>query len=529
MPAVSLALVLAALAVPAFALDLSPSTRRYARLYAQAFIAVTAAFGLFQAGEYLRLLRPQVQGPDFFYFLCVARDKLAGAADSALSYAYFPGAYRFFQFALRVGHGSLSGVQWTYVVVLAANAGLLGVAVFRALPSVSAALIAVVGYVALCPRIEGGYGIAEPIATLPLAAGIAVWGGEALRGRRGHVLAAALGVGLGLAAYVKQQGGLQSAGWLTLVLLNLGVERDKRHAWLSLGLVPAAAALTFAVGILVEGHGLLPLRVGLTQVGTYDVHGSLRTNLISASGKVPALVTAAELSLVCLLAIFVCSPRLRSAPWMSISVFAFGAASGTLAQFTKRAYAHYALLTAPWLLLACVLTLVALARLLPARLRESSAFPFACAFLAALPFVRTEDKASRAFFLWPIESIPPPSLGHPWLRRDMAGDIRELGRFVHRGEDVLVLPPRHNELHFLLGTRSLSFPEGYGWGGTHTKAAPRALVSQTLAAVIVLNPRSRADFDAWRDHDCEEAVASLAQTGFHRVAALRTLAVWRRD
>src|SRR5215468_5334653 len=109
---------------------------------------------------------------------------------------------------------------------------------------------------------------------MPIASALAIWAGEPLRGRRGLVLAAVLGVGIGLAAYVKQQGALQAAGWLALPLTNLFVEPEQRHEWRAIATVPAAAALAFAIGILAEGQGLLPLRMGIKAVMTFSEQSS---------------------------------------------------------------------------------------------------------------------------------------------------------------------------------------------------------------------------------------------------------------
>jgi hypothetical protein len=530
-PLASLALLLLALAVPAVALARFPGQRRSAKLYASGVVALAGAFGVVRGAMYLVALRPQIQGADFFYFLCVARDTLDGVPSSAQSYAYFPGSYRFWQLALSLGGRDLTFVQCAYALVLAGNAALLCVTVRRCTSNWAFGALAAVGYVAICSRIEGGFGIAEPIASLPLVAAVAIWSGEPLRGRRGYALAITLGAGIGLATYVKQQGGLQAAGWLSLAVLNLFISRDRRHDLRGLALVPGTALVVFLLGILAEGHGLLPLRAGLKVIGGYAAHASLLDNLTNAFERVSSLVALATLAFIALIVVMVFRPKLRAERWVGVTVFAFGAAGGTLFQFTKRGYRHYALLTTPWLLLACILLAVALVRLLPGRLRESNALPFACLFFAALPFLRTEDRAYQAFFfLWPVEPIPPPNLGHRWLQRDMADDIRKLGRLVHPREDVLVLPPRHNELHFDLGTRPLSFPDGYAWGSVHTKATMQALASQTLAAVIVLNHLgSKSDAEIWHNYDCDEAVTRLGVFGFHRVATLQAVSVWRRD
>ncbi len=72
----------------------------------------------------------------------------------------------------------------------------------------------------------------------------------------------------------------------------------------------------------------------------------------------------------------------------------------------------------------------------------------------------------------------------PWrLDPAVARDLEAARSHVRPGEDVLVLPPRRNEVHLTLGTRSVSFPLGYGWAPASARAA---LASPGLRAVIAI-------------------------------------------
>ncbi len=528
-PVRALAIAVAALAVPALVLGHWKPIRRFALLYSRSILVVGSLYGLVHAAQLFLALRPQLQGTDFYYFLCVARDALDQLPVTVNQYAYFPGLSRFWQLVLASSGRSLVAAQWAYLAVLAANAVLLGITVRRCGRGWALPVLATVGYVWICARAEGGYGIAEPISSLPILLGVAIWGGESLRGRRGLLLGAALGVGIGLAAYVKQQGSLQSLGWVGLVGLALCAERERRHQAFALALIPGMAALAFLVGILAEEHGLYPLRVGLQSAQGYDPNGSLQANLDSAFHQLKPLVIATCIA-ACLLPLLLRRGRREcSERWLNIIAFSSAAAVGTLLEYTKRGYAHYALLTAPWMLLGCVVVAATLRDRYQELFNRHLWLEFAALFVAVLPFARAKEAGSQMFFLWPLSAtVETPDLGNPWLKRDMAEDIERLASLVHSGEDVLILPPRHNELHFLLRTRSRSFALGYGWGAAHVNAEA-TLASKTLAAVIVLRKQSETDRETCVIHNCPGTIASLPANGFHRVATLRTLALWRRD
>jgi hypothetical protein len=522
-PFLSLALVLFVIALPALVLSRRAS---FVRIYVPAAVGLACGLALAHAAIYLVRLRPEVEGVDFYNYLCVARDMRTGATDlSEWRYVYFPGVYAFWRFALWIGGGSLGGVQWVYVMLLASNASLLAAIVWRTVRSWLAAAVCAVGYIALVARLEGAFGIAEPIATLPVLIAVAAWSGTPLRGRRGLALAAILGIGIGLGAWVKQQGALQAAGWLALPLADLGTAPERRHEWRAMALVPAAAAITFAIAILAEGHGLLPLRVGLKAIGAFEAQSRWWANLGEIEHTVRPLLYASLLALVLVVVALRRRAELRSQPWVSVAGFAFMVALAALYQFSKRSYFHYGLLSAPWLMLAIVIAAVVALRALVRQ--RSPAVAFVALLACALPFVHTDDPSSDNFFLWPPASVPTPELGHWRKQGPVADDLKDLGKFIHAGEDVLVLPPRHDDIFFLTGARSVSWPQGYGWGFERTPAAS-AFSSPTLKAVVVLNVRDPTDAWTWGWHYCQDALKALPKAGFRESATLMTMTVWRR-
>lgn len=493
--------------------------------------ALAVALGLAGALRYLTTAYPLIEGVDFFFYACVARDYLHGLADAPLSrYGYFPGGYRVLQFLMSLFGESLPALQLSVAGLLVANAVLSAAIVARCTTSLAAGAMAGFWTLMLATRFEALHGTTEPIATLFALAGVFAWAGLPLTGRQGWRRALLLAAGLGLATWTKQQGGLVAVGAAVLGLhfaMSRSGQRDS--AW-QVMTVPAAALAVFLVAVLLEGRGLEPLRIGLGLVGQYGAEGSLPANLPALAKQTGA---AAWLVLIALFFWIVMlgsafANGIRQEPWVMVVGFSLIAALATLLQFTKRPYFHYALLAAPFVAIA-VTTMAARAAqaAVAAWPRFRPLVLLAAAGLLAAPVTATSG-ASGYFQAWPLDWDPRVAHGKPWhMAAGIAQDLESLSELVAKGEDMLVLPPRRNVFHFMLGTRSLSNPSGYGWGAP---GVSRALESRSLGAVLVLDPHTFDDADksTCRAVGCDEAVSALAANGFTQSTRLGSMTLWRR-
>jgi hypothetical protein len=428
---------------------------------------------------------------------------------------YFPGVYRFWQAVFAVVGRSLPSVQFAYIALLAANALATAAVVWRGGGGAAPAALAGLWYLALCLPLEAYGGVTEPLATLPVLIGMAAWAGEPLAGVWGLARAIALGVALGLAVYVKQLGALLAVGALALPLMNLAAPAERRHDWTYLAAVPAIALLVLLVGIAAEGEGLAPLRLGLDALSSYPATGTFRLNLLWVVAHAPllAVFTLATLALFAVFALHRDWRRMLGERWAALAGFALLAGLFALAQYIKRGYLHYALLAVPLLIAAVMLTATALVRRLPWR---ASGWPETA--LIALVLARLMVMQSN-----------PAELPTPWRAQpEIAADLEQLKHALSPGEDVLILPPRRNEIHFLLGTRSQSFPLGYSW------APGSGLIEATLrkphldAVLVVRRYLDQSDNEAWRALDCNRGMAALAGEGFGPVLRLRATTLFRR-
>ena len=164
------------------------------------------------------------------------------------------------------------------------------------------------------------------------------------------------------------------------------------------------------------------------------------------------------------------------------------------------------------------MTAVAAGRWAAARVRAGPLLRALALGIAAAPLVA-----------WPVSLASEPVQPPPWRTRpDIARDIATVRDHVRPGEDVLLLPPRRNELHLLLGTRARSYEQGYWWVPAPGMTV-RAVRSAGLDAVIVVRGALDAtDRMVWDRLECDAALRELPRAGFTPVVELPTMTVWRR-
>jgi hypothetical protein len=224
--------------------------------------------------------------------------------------------------------------------------------------------------------------------------------------------------------------------------------------------------------------------------------------------------------------------RTRDVPGSPVSLpvaqFAWIGGVAALVQYTRRPYLHYGMLAAPFLVVAIVLAGVHAAHRLRRAAPSRPLVHFVLPALALLALTRIPGGSGK-LHLWPMQWDPfilwPEALRHDPL---FARDLDRARSVIRRDEDVLLVPPRRNELHFHLGTRSVSLPIGYSWavGPEHMATALR---SPRLRTAIVLEKGDPQDHMVWRWAAGDAVVAALPLSGFRRVLDLESFDVWQRS
>src|SRR5262245_42960460 len=136
--------------------------RRSIRLGLDALVAALLALATFTAARQLLAAHPLIEGVDFYYYLCVARDLADGVEQSVMRHFYFPGVYRFWQAVFAVAGRSLPAIQWAYVALLAANALATAAGGWRGAGRTGPATLAGLWHRALCLALAADAGGTEP-------------------------------------------------------------------------------------------------------------------------------------------------------------------------------------------------------------------------------------------------------------------------------------------------------------------------------------------------------------------------------
>ncbi len=435
--------------------DSIPSAQRdYYQAYGKALPLFALLLALVTATGYLLTMHGSVGDVDLFYFLCYARDMNLGHQIPENIYSYFPGIYTFWRSAILVSGESLPAMEAWHLGLVAMNCFLVGLLLWRLTRCLPAALFAAAWTLLLYSRFQGLDGTSEPLATLPLLAALCYWNGRPLRGRNGLLGCLVLGAGFGLALYGKQQAGLLSLGAVMLLIESLGSSR--RHDLRILAALPLCALATLLLAILGEGEGLAPLWKGLSAAAGYGQEGSWLQNIYVQVRRDETAILAALFTAAVLCWWGLQRRTSEDAGQRQLSVAGMLAISGlaTLLQLRSRAFHHYMLLAVPCLVVSSTLAWRYLWSRRTGSWRTRKGACLALLLLPMVPFLVNSgiDESFLAGRLpQPVERVIPIR----WHQREeLRDDLEQLRRQLPPGASILLVPARHNSIHFLLGTSS---------------------------------------------------------------------------
>jgi hypothetical protein len=216
--------------------------------------------------------------------------------------------------------------------------------------------------------------------------------------------------------------------------------------------------------------------------------------------------------------------------WYQVAGFSVVAVLAVLVQFSWRPYRHYALLGAPFLAIAATLMAVALVQSIRWVVQRSIHTRLLILGVAAFPLVHAvNDPNLDLRYFWTTAVTGEPGVPRFWFQApDVSADLEVVRAHVRESEELMVLPPRRNEVHFALGTRVRSLPWGYGWGEIPAEHIRSVLRWPHIRAVLVLHKLGSGDEVCWLQTGCADAVRELPALGFQLVTERPTMSLWRR-
>jgi len=298
--------------------------------------------------------------------------------------------------------------------------------------------------------------------------------------------------------------------------------------------LPVFAGLTLILCVLTAGRGLEPLWLGLSTATAYPGQDSWLLNLYTQFRHDESFWIVAGIS-VGLFVYGLYKEKLDpSSNTTRLIGFLILSGLATLIQFKARHYHHYLLLTIP----AVTISSTIIWHQHRNRLTERSLQRWLLILLAMLPFCWAEDyRWGYHPTQWPsANQVQPLSAWHQ--REDIRQYIRHLSTDLPEPTlkelptTLLVLPGRHNSLHYLLNTRSGS-DQGYSFNESAYQSDDRwqSLIKQTtseyvlLLHPVVLDPTDRS---LWNAKRIEQARRLLENHGYSRVKSAKFALLFHR-
>lgn len=477
-------------------------------------LAVIALAAL--AVQFLTASRPFIGGVDFYYYILNARDLADGAAGAPpIRYTYFPGVYSFWTSILLVTDGSLTSLQWAYAGVMLANGILIGCILATVTRIWQAGLFATALYLFMASRVEGMYGVTEPITTIPFLAGLWLWVLLNDAGRSRAALAA-LATGLGLTLFSKQQGALLFLGALGLLQDPAHAARSLRQRLAGIATLFGVALLIFLGAMLLEGGGIEAVHMGLRFVMEYQPEGAWLQNASRAYDATQPVSNLFLSACAVWLALTIARRKFPELPPAVIPVLGVAVLSalGCVLQFSRRGHLHYALLFLPSAIIAGGLALHVVAAFLNRQTRRWPRFAEAAAIIGTVLFLLVNSAGTTDFVRYISSQIVSPTrwMPHDALRQAFA----PLCTRVEPGSGLLLIPQRQGIVHWECRTRAVSPVVGYRWGPMEAAYYLTAASLPEAAGVFVFAERS-GEYEQlfFRDNDRTRIIQELERLGFH--------------
>ncbi len=482
------------------------------------------------AVEFVVSARPSVGGIDFYFYLLYARELADGLKDVMQErYIYFPGVFTFWASVFRISDGSLASLQWAYLGVVIVNGVLVGAILSTITRQWQVGVVATGIYLIVASRIDGLAGITEPIATVPFLFGLWAW--IILRGLgKAPVDLVALGSGLGLALYAKQQGGLLALGALGLLPALSATFVTNPYTVRQFLILPTTAVGVFSIAMVVEGGGLPAIQRGLLFAQEYPAQGAWAEHTL----RVFQLIQPLSNLLLSGCALWILS--LVALPWrractetvvltLGLTVFSV---VGCLLQFLKRGYLHYALLSLPSILIAAGLTVFLVIKLLEVLAARWPQYSTTVVLVGGIFFLSLNSLGTTSF----VEDMTRmmATVHQRKAQEDFGKAFVPLCRRVQSGAALLMIPPRENRVHWFCDTRSIAWriknpwehPDPYVW---------KTLLAEKDLNQVFLFSKSYGDFEKrfFENNDWSVFLQELELRGFRRTFDFEFGQLFRRD
>jgi len=445
----------------------------------------TALILLWQAVSVLLSSRPSIGGVDFYFYVLNARDLADGPTHAPWArYIYFPGVYRFWETVFRLTDGTLPSLQWAYLGILLANAGLVGIVLMTSVTSWWGGLLGSTAYLVFMHHLEGLSGSTEPISTIPFLIGLLLLN---LCERHSHSTAGlvCLFLACGICLFVKQQAGLLMLGMTALIIVPSYKDQSLLNRLVDFAIVAIGTAATFVLAMWLDGGGWAALGMGLAFAAGYTAQGIWLDHVSGLWAATQPLSGGFLLAMIVWIA-FAARPKSRDTHSLMdmrlLGVTTLSTLAGLL-QFSRRGYLHYGLLILPCAIIAvscAIKTGIDASRSLAAYWAPAQRLLPIAAFLIVLLVFVPGAGSDILGLSWPQDAAPPAASATP-----STPQLAALCAKLKPGSFLLIIPARHNNVHWACRTRTIGLPLGYGWENLQHDAYLAALQNRDVSQVLL--------------------------------------------
>jgi hypothetical protein len=492
------------------------------------FMSVTAVTSICLSVYVLLTMPPFVQGVDFYYYTLISRDLAAGEIDvTPARYWYFPGFYSFWRIIISITPGDLESLQWAFCGVLFLNALLIGLTAWESIDVWQLAVLAGSFYPLQALLLEGFSGTAEPVVTLPFLTGLWAWTRLA---NRGYAISAltALGVGLGLAVFVKQQGVLLLLGTVGSLPATRFFKGSVVARIAPLMVIPISACTVFLCAMAIEGGGLSAIKAGLGFAKEYQADGLLMEHLSRVAALTGPLTILLAVTMALWMYCLAVSRETSLTTANALAALGICIASALIgaSQFATRGYLHYALLSLPSAILAAAIGIGTVMRMLqrPA-VRRTTHYAAAVLAVGLLVLIGNSIPQFTRLVYEAFATLPK----QPRLTT-LADNYQPICTHVPAGSALLLIPPRNNGVHWLCGTKSVAWKVKLDWTPPSKEDYFPMLASSTPPSVFMFSQAVGPYEERFlRAIDAEGLRLDMMRVGYREVLTIPTGVLFQKQ
>ena len=274
-------------------------------------------------------------------------------------------------------------------------------------------------------------------------------------------------------------------GMTALIIVPAHKDQSLLNRLIDFAIVAIGTTATFIIAMWLDGGGWAALGMGLAFAAGYTAQGTWLDHVSGLWAATQPLSSGFLLAMIIWIT-FAALPKLREAHSLMdmrlLGITTLSTLAGLL-QFSRRGYLHYGLLILPCAIIAvscAIKTGIDASRSLAAYWTPAQRLLPIAAFLTLLLVFVPVAGRDRLGLSWPQEAVPQAAGAIP-----TSPQLAAMCEKLKPGSSLLIIPARHNNVHWACRTRTIGLPLGYGWENLQHDAYLAALQNRDVSQVLL--------------------------------------------